>query len=126
MRTPQFQLQRLKKQLASERQNRDELEVELAENLKLIMEKGQLLVSHGGVWGGVSGAETSPGFSDCIMALTPPQLCLCMVHPARPQVSTVCGFGAFLLSKADRAGWFAVPGPVVDQGDPSPLIWSQP
>uniref|UniRef100_A0A8C4UX09 Nuclear mitotic apparatus protein 1 n=1 Tax=Falco tinnunculus TaxID=100819 RepID=A0A8C4UX09_FALTI len=39
MRTPQFQLQRLKKQLASERQNRDELEVELAENLKLIMEK---------------------------------------------------------------------------------------
>ncbi|XP_037231597.1 nuclear mitotic apparatus protein 1 isoform X2 [Falco rusticolus] len=39
MQTPQFQLQRLKKQLAFERQNRDELEVELAENLKLIMEK---------------------------------------------------------------------------------------
>uniref|UniRef100_A0A8C8B1N5 Nuclear mitotic apparatus protein 1 n=1 Tax=Otus sunia TaxID=257818 RepID=A0A8C8B1N5_9STRI len=41
MRTPQFQLRRLKKQLAAERENRDELEVELAENRKLITEKGQ-------------------------------------------------------------------------------------
>ncbi|CAM9603193.1 unnamed protein product [Bubo scandiacus] len=39
MRTPQFQLRRLKKQLAAERENRDELEVELAENRKLITEK---------------------------------------------------------------------------------------
>ncbi|XP_050187278.1 nuclear mitotic apparatus protein 1 [Myiozetetes cayanensis] len=39
MQTPQFQLRRLKKQLAFERENRDELEVELAENHKLIMEK---------------------------------------------------------------------------------------
>ncbi|NXS92762.1 NUMA1 protein, partial [Jacana jacana] len=37
--TPQFQLRRLKKQLAIERENRDELEVELAENRKLITEK---------------------------------------------------------------------------------------
>ncbi|XP_027529470.1 nuclear mitotic apparatus protein 1-like isoform X1 [Neopelma chrysocephalum] len=39
MQTPQFQLRRLKKQLAFERENRDGLEVELAENRKLIMEK---------------------------------------------------------------------------------------
>ncbi|XP_029898143.1 nuclear mitotic apparatus protein 1 isoform X4 [Aquila chrysaetos chrysaetos] len=39
MQTPQFQLRRLKKQLAVERENRDELEVELAENRKLITEK---------------------------------------------------------------------------------------
>ncbi|NXW90918.1 NUMA1 protein, partial [Alopecoenas beccarii] len=39
MQTPQFQLRRLKKQLAGERENRDELEVELAENRKLIAEK---------------------------------------------------------------------------------------
>ncbi|NXT34468.1 NUMA1 protein, partial [Pelecanoides urinatrix] len=39
MQTPQFQLRRLKKQLALERENRDELEVELAENRKLITEK---------------------------------------------------------------------------------------
>ncbi|NXL40151.1 NUMA1 protein, partial [Glaucidium brasilianum] len=39
MQTPQFQLRRLKKQLAAERENRDELEVELAENRKLITEK---------------------------------------------------------------------------------------
>ncbi|KAK2517622.1 hypothetical protein Q9233_013057, partial [Columba guinea] len=39
MQTPQFQLRRLKKQLAAERENRDELEVELAENRKLIAEK---------------------------------------------------------------------------------------
>ncbi|KFQ30681.1 Nuclear mitotic apparatus protein 1, partial [Mesitornis unicolor] len=39
MQTPQFQLRRLKKQLASERENRDELEVELAENRKLVTEK---------------------------------------------------------------------------------------
>ncbi|KAF1640480.1 Nuclear mitotic apparatus protein 1, partial [Eudyptes chrysocome] len=43
MQTPQFQLRRLKKQLAVERENRDELEVELAENRKLITEKGQYL-----------------------------------------------------------------------------------
>ncbi|NXK83701.1 NUMA1 protein, partial [Amazona guildingii] len=39
MQTPQFQLRRLKKQLAAERENRDELEVELAENRKLLAEK---------------------------------------------------------------------------------------
>ncbi|KAM6094143.1 nuclear mitotic apparatus protein 1 isoform 1-T2 [Chlamydotis macqueenii] len=39
MQTPQFQLRRLKKQLAVERENRDELEVELAENRKVITEK---------------------------------------------------------------------------------------
>ncbi|NXH68656.1 NUMA1 protein, partial [Hydrobates tethys] len=39
MQTPQFQLRRLKQQLAVERENRDELEVELAENRKLIAEK---------------------------------------------------------------------------------------
>ncbi|KAM6386249.1 LOW QUALITY PROTEIN: nuclear mitotic apparatus protein 1 [Alca torda] len=39
MQTPQFQLRRLKKQLAVERENRDELEVELSENRKLITEK---------------------------------------------------------------------------------------
>ncbi|NWS78086.1 NUMA1 protein, partial [Crotophaga sulcirostris] len=39
MQTPQFQLRRLKKQLAVERDNRDELEVELAENRKLLTEK---------------------------------------------------------------------------------------
>ncbi|NXX22062.1 NUMA1 protein, partial [Podargus strigoides] len=39
MQTPQFQLRRLKKQLTVERENRDELEVELAENRKLITEK---------------------------------------------------------------------------------------
>ncbi|NXI47576.1 NUMA1 protein, partial [Galbula dea] len=39
MQTPQFQLRRLKKQLAAERENREELEVELAENRKLITEK---------------------------------------------------------------------------------------
>ncbi|XP_064498407.1 nuclear mitotic apparatus protein 1 isoform X2 [Pseudopipra pipra] len=39
MQTPQFQLRRLKKQLAFERENRDGLEVELAENRKLLMEK---------------------------------------------------------------------------------------
>ncbi|NXD85327.1 NUMA1 protein, partial [Halcyon senegalensis] len=37
--TPQFQLRRLKKQLAVERENREELEVELAESRKLITEK---------------------------------------------------------------------------------------
>ncbi|NXL68746.1 NUMA1 protein, partial [Chordeiles acutipennis] len=39
MQTPQFQLRRLKKQLALERENRDELELELAEHRKLITEK---------------------------------------------------------------------------------------
>ncbi|XP_074810446.1 nuclear mitotic apparatus protein 1 isoform X3 [Natator depressus] len=39
MQTPQFQLRRLKKQLADERENRDELELELTENRKLITEK---------------------------------------------------------------------------------------
>ncbi|NXO90903.1 NUMA1 protein, partial [Certhia brachydactyla] len=39
MQTPQFQLRRLKEQLAFERENREELEVEVAENHKLIMEK---------------------------------------------------------------------------------------
>ncbi|NXM54768.1 NUMA1 protein, partial [Illadopsis cleaveri] len=39
MQTPQFQLRRLKEQLAFERENREELEVEVAESQKLIMEK---------------------------------------------------------------------------------------
>ncbi|NXS54093.1 NUMA1 protein, partial [Brachypteracias leptosomus] len=39
MQTPQFQLRRLKKQLAAERENREELEVELAEHRKLLTEK---------------------------------------------------------------------------------------
>ncbi|XP_066065275.1 nuclear mitotic apparatus protein 1 isoform X2 [Chamaea fasciata] len=39
MQTPQFQLRRLKEQLAFERENREELEVEVVENQKLIMEK---------------------------------------------------------------------------------------
>ncbi|NXX38177.1 NUMA1 protein, partial [Tricholaema leucomelas] len=39
MQTPQFQLRRMKKQLAVERENREELEVELAEQRKLITEK---------------------------------------------------------------------------------------
>ncbi|NWS28843.1 NUMA1 protein, partial [Polioptila caerulea] len=39
MQTPQFQLRRLKEQLAFERENREELEAEVAENHKLIMEK---------------------------------------------------------------------------------------
>jgi len=48
MQTPQFQLRRLKKQLAAERENRDELEVELAENRKLVTEKGQWLAGRPG------------------------------------------------------------------------------
>ncbi|NWI37776.1 NUMA1 protein, partial [Picathartes gymnocephalus] len=39
MQTPQFQLRRLKEQLAFERENREDLEAEVAENHKLIMEK---------------------------------------------------------------------------------------
>ncbi|NWW06754.1 NUMA1 protein, partial [Oreocharis arfaki] len=39
MQTPQFQLRRLKEQLVFERENREELEVEMAENHKLVMEK---------------------------------------------------------------------------------------
>ncbi|NWX35931.1 NUMA1 protein, partial [Notiomystis cincta] len=39
MQTPQFQLRRLKEQLAFERENREELELEVAENHKLVMEK---------------------------------------------------------------------------------------
>ncbi|XP_053824683.1 nuclear mitotic apparatus protein 1 isoform X2 [Vidua chalybeata] len=39
MQTPQFQLRRLKEQLAFERKKQEELEVEVAENHKLIMEK---------------------------------------------------------------------------------------
>ncbi|NXC02214.1 NUMA1 protein, partial [Orthonyx spaldingii] len=39
MQTPQFQLRQLKEQLAFERENRNDLEVEVAENHKLIMEK---------------------------------------------------------------------------------------
>ncbi|NWT98169.1 NUMA1 protein, partial [Urocynchramus pylzowi] len=39
MQTPQFQLRRLKEQLAFERKKMEELEVEVAENYKLIMEK---------------------------------------------------------------------------------------
>ncbi|NXC64972.1 NUMA1 protein, partial [Aleadryas rufinucha] len=39
MQTPQFQLRRLKETLDFERENRDDLEAEMAENHKLIMEK---------------------------------------------------------------------------------------
>ncbi|NWW63113.1 NUMA1 protein, partial [Ifrita kowaldi] len=39
MQTPQFQLRRLKEQLVFERENREELEAEMAENHKLVMEK---------------------------------------------------------------------------------------
>ncbi|KAL1774403.1 nuclear mitotic apparatus protein 1 isoform X1 [Sigmodon hispidus] len=39
LQTPQFQMRRLKKQLADERTNRDELELELSESLKLLTEK---------------------------------------------------------------------------------------
>ncbi|XP_039107959.1 nuclear mitotic apparatus protein 1 isoform X2 [Hyaena hyaena] len=39
LQTPQFQMRRLKKQLADERNNRDELELEVAENRKLLTEK---------------------------------------------------------------------------------------
>ncbi|XP_006141006.1 nuclear mitotic apparatus protein 1 isoform X2 [Tupaia chinensis] len=39
LQTPQFQVRRLKKQLADERNNRDELELELAEHRKLLTEK---------------------------------------------------------------------------------------
>ncbi|KAB0352296.1 hypothetical protein FD754_017153, partial [Muntiacus muntjak] len=39
LQTPQFQMRRLKKQLADERSNRDELELELTENRKLLTEK---------------------------------------------------------------------------------------
>uniref|UniRef100_A0A8C6XND9 Nuclear mitotic apparatus protein 1 N-terminal hook domain-containing protein n=1 Tax=Naja naja TaxID=35670 RepID=A0A8C6XND9_NAJNA len=41
MQTPQFQMRRLKKLLEAERENRDELEHELAESRKLIDEKGE-------------------------------------------------------------------------------------
>ncbi|XP_077197236.1 nuclear mitotic apparatus protein 1 isoform X2 [Paroedura picta] len=45
MQTPQFQMRRLKKQLEAERENRDDLEREVAENRKLIDEKDtQILV----------------------------------------------------------------------------------
>uniref|UniRef100_A0A8B9RZD0 Nuclear mitotic apparatus protein 1 N-terminal hook domain-containing protein n=1 Tax=Accipiter nisus TaxID=211598 RepID=A0A8B9RZD0_9AVES len=71
MQTPQFQLRRLKKQLAVERENRDELEVELAENRKLITEKGQLLVGCSGAWGGLSRAGTSPGFCAHAQSILP-------------------------------------------------------
>lgn len=43
LQTPQFQMRRLKKQLADERNNRDELELELSESLKLLTEKGASL-----------------------------------------------------------------------------------
>lgn len=43
LQTPQFQMRRLKKQLADERNNRDELELELSESLKLLTEKGRYL-----------------------------------------------------------------------------------
>ncbi|NXU17916.1 NUMA1 protein, partial [Pardalotus punctatus] len=39
MQTPQFQLRRLKEQLAFERESRNELEMEVAQNHKLLMEK---------------------------------------------------------------------------------------
>nr|XP_045002165.1 nuclear mitotic apparatus protein 1 isoform X1 [Jaculus jaculus]XP_045002167.1 nuclear mitotic apparatus protein 1 isoform X1 [Jaculus jaculus]XP_045002168.1 nuclear mitotic apparatus protein 1 isoform X1 [Jaculus jaculus] len=39
LQTPQFQMRRMKKQLADERNNRDELELELAESRKLLTEK---------------------------------------------------------------------------------------
>lgn len=63
MQTPQFQLRRLKKQLATERENRDDLEVELAEHRKLLTEKGQLIAGHG------EGGDASPGFCGFVMVL---------------------------------------------------------
>lgn len=60
MQTPQFQLRRLKEQLAFERENREELEVEVAENHKLVMEKGQSLPGRPGMQGGLCGAGISP------------------------------------------------------------------
>lgn len=47
LQTPQFQMRRLKKQLADERNNRDELELELAEHRKLLTEKGGYLMCCG-------------------------------------------------------------------------------
>ncbi|XP_062983417.1 nuclear mitotic apparatus protein 1 isoform X2 [Elgaria multicarinata webbii] len=44
MQTPQFQMRRLKKLLEAERENRDELEHELAENRKLLDEKDTRIV----------------------------------------------------------------------------------
>lgn len=108
MQTPQFQLRRLKKQLAVERENRDELEVELAENRRLIAEKGQLLTGHPGARGG---GGTSSGFGDFVVILAPLSLCSCTVHPDRPQVNTACGFWIFVLSRADRAAWGLLPLP---------------
>lgn len=63
MQTPQFQLRRLKKQLAIERENRDDLEVELAEHRKLLTEKGQSIVGHG------EGGDASLGFCGFVMVL---------------------------------------------------------
>lgn len=83
MQTPQFQLRRLKVQLAFERKKQEELEVEVVETHKLVMEKGQYQHILGCKEG--SGAEISPCFSD-FSFVTPPQFCSCMVHPAMPQV----------------------------------------
>lgn len=53
LQTPQFQMRRLKKQLADERNNRDELELELSESLKRLTEKGRKLTECVGAdrWG---------------------------------------------------------------------------
>lgn len=69
LQTPQFQLRRLKKQLAIERENRDELEMELAENRKLITEKGWCL---GGCPGHREGSpgQRPVGLGLSVMALT--------------------------------------------------------
>lgn len=52
LQTPQFQIRRLKKQLADERNNRDELELELSESLKLLTEKGRCLTEYVGTGNG--------------------------------------------------------------------------
>lgn len=83
MQTPQFQLRRLKKQLAVERENRDDLEVELAEHRKLLTEKGQSIVGHG------EGGDASPGFCGFVMVL------------AILMLDAACGFGALGLDGAN-------------------------
>lgn len=63
MQTPQFQLRRLKEQLVFERENREELEVEMAANHKLVMEKGESLA-------GCSGVQVSVGHRSPLVSLT--------------------------------------------------------
>lgn len=121
MQTPQFQLRRLKKQLAVERENRDELEVELAENRKLLTEKGQSL----------AGRPGARGNQTRLVALTfcsgfDPTTTVVMHGPSCQTLGEhslwLWGFSAF-PSRQGSSG-FAVPRSVVGQGDPCPLIWT--